>query len=72
MGIKGIDNGLSIDLSGFLQNPLENKLVSQMNPVKIPDGEHGIAEGSFQVFFSAKDFHKQLKTRGVSRKAQGV
>jgi hypothetical protein len=35
-----------------------------MNPVKIPDGEHGIAEGSFQVFFSAKDFHKHPKNVG--------
>ena len=70
MGIEGIDDGFSIDLSGFLQNPLENKLVSQMNPVKIPDGEHGLRKVRFRSFSRRIDFHKYLKN--ARRKSQGA
>jgi hypothetical protein len=57
MGFKGIDNGFSADLLGFLFDQPEDPLVAQMHAVEISDGQDRIFERSFEIFFFTDHFH---------------
>ena len=60
MGVKRHGNGCTVNGIGLFNDFMKQGLMSDMNPIKVADGDHRIFKRLCNIFETIDNFHKRL------------